>query len=154
MMAHITYLSEAAMTSKFGRRLQDSDAPRFGFGVDFQVESYLRHQGEVFLSRFDALSYLYLSRALDYYDPFGEPGAQAQLEALAAAGTRMLVLSFDSDWRFDTGHSLVITRTLEHAGVPVTFREVSSPTGHDSFLLPVEEYHAIVSTFLRVPHAS
>jgi homoserine O-acetyltransferase len=154
MMAHITYLSEAAMTSKFGRRRQDNDTPRFGFGVDFQVESYLRHQGDSFLSRFDALSYLYLSRALDYYDPFGESDAPAQLQALAVAGTRVLVLSFDSDWRFDTGHSLAITRTLEHAGVPVTFREVSSPTGHDSFLLPVEEYHAIVATFLRAHHAS
>ena len=153
MMAHITYLSEAAMTAKFGRRLQDADTPRFGFGVDFQVESYLRHQGESFLSRFDALSYLYLSRALDYYDPFGEPGAPDQLAALAKAGTRVLVLSFDSDWRFDTGHSLVIARTLEHAGVPVTFREVTSPTGHDSFLLPVPEYHAIVSTFLRARRA-
>jgi homoserine O-acetyltransferase len=148
MMAHITYLSEAAMTAKFGRRFQGSDAPRFGFGVDFQVESYLRHQGESFLSRFDALSYLYLSRALDYYDPFGEPAAPEQLRALAEAGRRVLVLSFDSDWRFDTGHSLVIARTLEHAGVPVTFREVSSPTGHDSFLLPVPEYHAVVAAFL------
>ncbi len=154
MMAHITYLSEAAMTAKFGRRFQDSDTPRFGFGVDFQVESYLRHQGESFLSRFDALSYLYLSRALDYYDPFGEPGASDQLQALADARRRVLVLSFDSDWRFDTGHSLVITRTLEHAGVPVTFREVSSPTGHDSFLLPVGEYHATVAAFLGAGRAS
>jgi homoserine O-acetyltransferase len=148
MMAHITYLSEAAMTAKFGRRFQDSETPRFGFGVDFQVESYLRHQGESFLSRFDALSYLYLSRALDYYDPFSEPGATAQLQRLADAGTRALVLSFDSDWRFDTSHSLRIARTLEHAGVPVTFREVESHTGHDSFLLPVPEYHATVAAFL------
>ncbi len=148
MMAHITYLSEAAMTAKFGRRFQDSDTPRFGFGVDFQVESYLRHQGESFLSRFDALSYLYLSRALDYYDPFAEPAAPQQLARAAAAGTRALVLSFDTDWRFDTGHSLRITRELEHAGVPVTFREVASETGHDSFLLPVPEYHAIVAAFL------
>lgn len=154
MMAHITYLSEAAMTAKFGRRFQDSDTPRFGFGVDFQVESYLRHQGESFLSRFDALSYLYLSRALDYYDPFYEPDAPAQLHALADAGTRMLVLSFDSDWRFDTSHSLRIVQTLEHAGVPVTFREVASPTGHDSFLLPVPEYHAIVAAFLGARGAS
>jgi homoserine O-acetyltransferase len=148
MMAHITYLSEAAMTAKFGRRFQGSDTPRFGFGVDFQVESYLRHQGESFLSRFDALSYLYLSRALDYYDPFAELGASAQLARTAAAGTRALVLSFDTDWRFDTTHSLRITRELEHAGVPVTFREVASETGHDSFLLPVPEYHAIVAAFL------
>jgi homoserine O-acetyltransferase len=148
MMAHITYLSEAAMTQKFGRRLQDAQTPRFGFGVDFQVESYLRHQGESFLSRFDALSYLYLSRALDYYDPFAEPDAPAQLARMVTARTRALVLSFDTDWRFDTGHSLRIVRRLEHAGVPVTFREIASPTGHDSFLLPVPEYHAVVGAFL------
>lgn len=148
MMAHITYLSEAAMTDKFGRRFQDSDTPRFGFGVDFQVESYLRHQGESFLARFDALSYLYLSRALDYYDPFAEPDADTQLVRLREAGTRLLVVSFDSDWRFDTSHSLQITRTLEHAGVGVSFREVSSTAGHDSFLLPVPEYHTIVAAFL------
>jgi homoserine O-acetyltransferase len=148
MMAHITYLSEAAMTAKFGRRFQDSDTPRFGFGVDFQVESYLRHQGESFLARFDALSYLYLSRALDYYDPFAEPDAPAQLARAAQAGTRALVLSFDTDWRFDTSHSLRIARRLEHAGVPTTFREIASETGHDSFLLPIPEYHAIVDAFL------
>jgi homoserine O-acetyltransferase len=151
MMAHITYLSEAAMTQKFGRRLQDAQTPRFGFGVDFQVESYLRHQGESFLSRFDALSYLYLSRALDYYDPFAEPDAPAQLARMVAARTRALVLSFDTDWRFDTGHSLRIVRRLEQAGVPVTFREIASPTGHDSFLLPVPEYHAVVGAFLAAP---
>jgi homoserine O-acetyltransferase len=154
MMAHITYLSEAAMTEKFGRRFQDSDTPRFGFGVDFQVESYLRHQGESFLSRFDALSYLYLSRALDYYDPFSERNAAAQLRAMVDAGTRTLVLSFDSDWRFDTSHSRRIAQTLEHAGAPVTFREVESPTGHDSFLLPVPEYHAIVSAFVGASRAA
>ena len=151
MMAHITYLSEAAMTAKFGRRFQGSDTPRFGFGVDFQVESYLRHQGESFLSRFDALSYLYLSRALDYYDPFAEPDAAHQLDRMVAAGTRALVLSFDTDWRFDTRHSVRIARRLEHAGVPVTFREVASDFGHDSFLLPVPEYHAIVAAFLAAP---
>jgi homoserine O-acetyltransferase len=153
MMAHITYLSEAAMTQKFGRRLQDSDTPRFGFGVDFQVESYLKHQGESFLARFDALSYLYLSRALDYYDPFSEPGAAAALRAMADTDTRTLVLSFDTDWRFDTSHSMRIVQTLEHAGVPVTFREIASPTGHDSFLLPVPEYHAAVAAFLGASHA-
>jgi homoserine O-acetyltransferase len=154
MMAHITYLSEAAMTEKFGRRFQDSSSPRFGFGVDFQVESYLRHQGESFLSRFDALSYLYLSRALDYYDPFSEPDAASQLAAMAEYGTRTLVLSFDSDWRFDTSHSLRIAQSLEHARVPVTFREVASPTGHDSFLLPVPEYHAVVAAFLGAGRAA
>jgi homoserine O-acetyltransferase len=148
MMAHITYLSEEAMAEKFGRRIQGADQPRFGFDVDFQVESYLRHQGESFLHRFDALSYLYLSRALDYFDPFGEPDAQARLTRLAEAGTPTLLVSFDTDWRFDTGHSLRIAHVLERAGAPVSFREVRSQWGHDSFLLPVPEYHEVVRAFL------
>lgn len=148
MMAHITYLSEAAMDEKFGRRIQDATAPRFGFGTDFQVESYLKHQGETFLDRFDALSYLYLSRSLDYFDPFGESASPERLSRLAAAGTPVLTLSFDSDWRFDTRHSLRIVRELERAEVAVSFLEVSSPWGHDSFLLEVPRYHQAVATFL------
>jgi homoserine O-acetyltransferase len=152
MMAHITYLSEAGLDEKFGRRIQDADEPRFGFDTDFEVESYLKHQGETFLDRFDALSYLYLSRSLDYFDPFGHPQAEQQLRALAAARRPVLAVSFDTDWRFDTRHSLRLVRRLEDRGVPVTFREVSSPWGHDSFLLHVPEYHRIVSTFLDRVH--
>ncbi len=148
MMAHITYLSEEAMSEKFGRRLQGSEPAesRMGLGVDFQVESYLNHQGAVFLDRFDALSYLYLTRAMDYFDPFADPGAAARI---AAGGTRFLVMSFDTDWRFDTGHSRRIVRTLEHAGASVTFREIRSPWGHDSFLLVVPGYHETISAFLN-----
>ncbi len=148
MMAHITYLSDEAMDQKFGRRIQGADRPRFGFDVDFQVESYLRHQGESFLSRFDALSYLYLSRALDYFDPFGNEGTAERLDRLARLGTPVLLLSFDSDWRFDTEHSRRIARRLEQACAAVSFREIRSPWGHDSFLLPVPEYHAVVKAFL------
>lgn len=148
MMAHITYLSEAAMDEKFGRRLQDATQPRFDLGVDFQVESYLNHQGEAFLGRFDALSYLYLTRAMDYFDPF----ADADLVAVREAGTRFLVISFDSDWRFDTEQSRRIVRTLEGAGVGVSFREISSPWGHDSFLLDIAPYHATVSAWLGEEH--
>lgn len=144
MMAHITYLSEEAMAEKFGRRFQDSETPRHGFGVDFEVESYLAHQGEVFLNRFDALSYLYLTRVMDYFDPF----ADADVAALARARTRFLVASFDSDWRFDTNHSRRIVRQLERGGVPVSFREISSPWGHDSFLLDLPDYHATIRAFL------
>jgi homoserine O-acetyltransferase len=147
MMAHITYLSEESMRQRFGRRLQDAEAPRFGFDVDFQVESYLAHQGASFLRRFDANSYLYLSRVMDYFDPFGDPAAAAA--ALARMTTRFLVVSFDSDWRFDTSHSREIVRELSSHGVPVTFREVASPHGHDSFLLEVPEYHRTVAAFLR-----
>ena len=146
MLAHITYLSEESMRQKFGRRIQDADTPRFAFDVDFQVESYLAHQGDVFLERFDANSYLYLTRVMDYFDPFADPvQTQARLAALRA---RFLVVSFDTDWRFATEHSLEIVRTLAEAGVPVTFREIASPHGHDSFLLPVPEYHRTVAAFL------
>lgn len=147
MMAHITYLSEQAMAEKFGRRFQDAEAPRHRFAVDFAVESYLEHQGRVFLDRFDPLSYLYLSRSLDYFDPFNEPGA---LDTLAGAAdpTRFLVVSFDSDWRFSTEHSRQIVRRLEAARVPTSFREISAPHGHDSFLLPGADYLGTVAAFL------
>lgn len=151
MMAHITYLSGEAMDSKFGRRLQatgEEVAPygsRMGLGVDFQVESYLNHQGETFLDRFDALSYLYLSRVMDYYDAFGVEGVD---ERIRRGGTSYLVLSFDSDWRFDTSQSRRIVRTLTDAGAAVSFRELRSPWGHDSFLLDVPGYQEAVDAFL------
>jgi homoserine O-acetyltransferase len=146
MVAHITYQSETSMREKFGRRLQNGDTPRYGFDVDFQVESYLQHQGQTFLKRFDANTYLYLTRVMDYFDPFGEPEALARLEAVR---TRFLCLSFDTDWRFDTSHTREIVRHLSAARVPVTFREIASPWGHDSFLLEVPEYHRTVDAFLR-----
>lgn len=147
MMAHITYLSEVGMGEKFGRRIQGGEEPRFGLEVDFQVESYLQHQGESFLKRFDANSYLYLSRVMDYFDPFPtEEEARRRLEGVV---TRFLVLSFDTDWRFDTEHSKAIVRPLVASGIPVTFREIPSPHGHDSFLLEVPEYHRTVAAFLR-----
>ncbi|MBX5442021.1 MAG: homoserine O-acetyltransferase [Solirubrobacteraceae bacterium] len=146
MIAHITYLSEASMRAKFGRRIQDADEPRYGFDVDFEVESYLHHQGRSFVERFDANSYLYLTRAMDYFDPFGDPVQTAR--RLAKVDTRFLVLSFDTDWRFSTEHSREIVRTLTAARVPVTFREISAPHGHDSFLLPIPEYHRTVAGYL------
>ncbi len=151
MIAHITYLSEESMRQKFGRRIQDSDAPRRGFGVDFAVESYLQYQGESFLKRFDANSYLYLTRVMDYFDPFGGDPAEVA-ETLMRVRTRFLVLSFDSDWRFDTEHSRQMVRTLAAHRVPVTFQEIASPWGHDSFLLVVPEYHDTVATFMRRVH--
>ena len=146
MMAHITYVSEESMRQKFGRRIQDRDEPRFGLGVDFQVESYLQYQGKAFLDRFDANSYLYLTRVMDYFDPFADASyVQTQL---AKTTTKFLVLSFDTDWRFDTSHSRGIVRTLAAHRVPVTFREIPSPHGHDSFLLDVPEYHRTVAAYL------
>ena len=146
MIAHITYLSEESMRHKFGRRIQDADEPRRNFGVDFQVESYLQYQGESFLKRFDANSYLYLTRVMDYFDPFADPAAAA--ERLKNVTTRFLILSFDTDWRFDTAHSREVVRVLQANRVPVTFREIESPWGHDSFLLVVPEYHRTVEGFL------
>lgn len=148
MIAHITYLSEESMRQKFGRRIQGGEEPRRSFGVDFAVESYLQHQGESFLRRFDANSYLYLTRVMDYFDPFGgDPAAVA--EQLKRVRTRFLVLSFDTDWRFDTAHSRELVRTLSAHRVPVTFQEIASPWGHDSFLLVVQDYHRTVATFMR-----
>jgi homoserine O-acetyltransferase len=146
MLAHITYLSEESMRHKFGRRIQDADAPRFGFDVDFEVESYLQYQGASFLKRFDAGSYLYLTRVMDYFDAFADPVATSR--ALAGSDTRYLVLSFDSDWRFDTAHSREIVRVLSAGGAHVTFREIRSPHGHDSFLLEIPEYHRTVAGFM------
>ena len=152
MTAHITYLSEEAMRQKFGRRRQDPDAPQADpdapesdFDVDFEVESYLRHQGDAFLDRFDANTYLYFSRMMDRFDPFADAEA---FERMARLATRFLLVSFNTDWRFDTGHSAVIQRHLARAGVPVSFREIESPWGHDSFLLDLPEYHRTVEAFL------
>ncbi len=152
MTAHITYLSEEAMRQKFGRRRQDPDAPEADpdapesdFDVDFEVESYLRHQGDAFLDRFDANTYLYFSRMMDRFDPFADAEA---FERMARLATTFLLVSFNTDWRFDTSHSAVIQRHLARAGVPVSFREIESPWGHDSFLLDLPEYHRTVEAFL------
>lgn len=145
MMAHITYLSEDALTEKFGREPHPASSEP-GFGIDFAVESYLDHQGQVFTERFDALSYLYLSRVMDYFDPFAEPDA---LTKVGTTALKWLVMSFDTDWRFGTEHSRRIVRKLEQAGQPVTFREIRSPWGHDSFLLEVPSYHATLRAYFE-----
>ncbi len=144
MMAHITYLSEDALTEKFGRE-PNPGRDRPGFGIDFAVESYLNHQGQVFLERFDALSYLYLSRVMDYFDAFAGPDA---LAAVRRQPVNWLVLSFDTDWRFGTAHSRRIVRKLEGGRLPVTFREIRSSSGHDSFLMAAPAYHATLRNYL------
>lgn len=146
MIGHITYLSEESMREKFGRRIQDATLPRYGFDVDFQVESYLHHQGQSFVERFDANSYLYLGRAMDYFDPFGDP---VHLQRQIAAGdTSYLTVSFDSDWRFSSEHSRLMAAQLRATGAPVTSREIASPHGHDSFLFAIPEYHRTISGYL------
>ena len=114
-------------------------------GPDFEVEHYLQHQGDTFLDRFDALSYLYLTRLLDYFDPFAEPETAARL---AATATRFQVTSFDSDWRFDTAQSRRLAAELDRLGVAVDLAEIASPYGHDSFLLEPPGYHDRIRTFL------
>ncbi|HMU27508.1 MAG TPA: homoserine O-acetyltransferase [Solirubrobacterales bacterium] len=147
MIGHITYLSEESMREKFGRRIQDAEVPRYGFDVDFQVESYLHYQGQSFVERFDANTYLYMGRTMDYFDPFEDPVlVQNQI---SQGETSFLVISFDSDWRFSTEHARVLASGLRGAGAPVTFQEISSPHGHDSFLFAdPPEYHRTVAGYL------
>ena len=148
MAAHITYLSEEGLTAKFGRRLQNREALGFGFDAEFQVESYLRHQGLAFTERFDANSYLYITRALDYFDLAAPHGGQLAL-AFAGTRTRFAVISFTSDWLYPTAESRRIVRALNAAGAAVSFVELESPFGHDAFLLDSPEMNRVVDGFLR-----
>lgn len=148
MAAHITYLSEEGLTEKFGRRLQDRDAKSFGFDADFQVESYLRYQGSGFTQRFDANSYLYITRAMDYFDLAEEHGGKLA-DAFGDANARFCVISFDSDWLYPTAESRHIVHALNAAGAPVSFVELSAPHGHDSFLLDVPALDRVIKGFLE-----
>ena len=148
MAAHITYLSEAGLTEKFGRRLQDRTAKTFGFDADFQVESYLRHQGLAFTDRFDANSYLYITRAMDYFDLAEEHGGRLA-DAFAGVTAKVCLVSFDTDWLYPTAESRVIAHALNAAGAPVSFVELSAPFGHDSFLLDVPAQDRVIAGFLR-----
>ena len=148
MLAHITYVSAQALEQKFGHRRRASGPT---LAVDYEVESYLQHQGESFLRRFDALTYLHLSRALDYHHPLAEPGTPDALARLAAHGTRVSVTSFDSDWRFAPAQSAPIVAALRAAGVPVDDAVIASPWGHDSFLLDPPGYHERVRAALEAP---
>ena len=153
MAAHITYLSEAGLTEKFGRRLQarpgkQDGAKSFGFDADFQVESYLRHQGLAFVDRFDANSYLYITRALDYFDLAEEHGGLLA-NAFRGTATRFCLVSFDTDWLYPTQESRNIVAALNAAGAPVSFVELSSPYGHDAFLLDAPEMNRVIDGFLK-----
>ena len=148
MGAHITYLSDAALHRKFGRRFQDRDNPTFSFDADFQVESYLRHQGISFVERFDANSYLYLTRAMDYFDLAADcDGVLAR--AFKDTPTRFCVISFTSDWLFPTAESRAIVHALNAGGARVSFAEIETDKGHDAFLLEEPELFAIVRGFLE-----
>lgn len=147
MGAHITYLSEQALHRKFGRKLQDREAPTFSFDADFQVESYLRHQGLSFVERFDANSYLYVTRAMDYFDLAADhDGVLAR--AFTGTKTRFCVASFTSDWLFPTADSRAIVHALNAAGASVSFVELESDKGHDAFLLDEPNLFATTRGFL------
>ena len=148
MAAHISYLSEEGLTEKFGRRLQGRDAKAFGFDADFQIESYLRHQGISFVERFDANSYLYITRATDYFDLAEDYGGQLA-DAFKGCKTRFCLISFDTDWLYPTAESRRIVHALNAAGAAASFVELSSPFGHDAFLLESPEMNRIVDGFLR-----
>ncbi len=148
MAAHITYLSEEGLTERFGRRLQDRDALGFGFDAEFQVESYLRHQGLAFVERFDANSYLYITRAMDYFD-LGAAHDGVLAQAFAGTKTRFALISFTSDWLYPTAESRRIVRALNAAGAAVSFVELESPFGHDAFLLDTPDMLRVVDGFLR-----
>jgi homoserine O-acetyltransferase len=147
MAAHITYLSEEGLTEKFGRNLQDRETKSFGFDADFQVESYLRYQGSGFTQRFDANSYLYITRAMDYFDLAEEHGGTLA-NAFAGASARFCLISFDSDWLYPTAESRHVVHALNAAGAKVSFVELSAPHGHDSFLLEHEQLDRVMRGFL------
>lgn len=147
MAAHITYLSEPALQRKFGRRLQDRDSLTYGFDADFQVESYLRHQGSTFVDRFDANSYLYITRAMDYFDLAEENGGKLA-NAFKDTPVRFCLISFSSDWLFPTTESRAIVHALNANAAKVSFVEVESDKGHDAFLLDEPEFHETLRGFL------
>ena len=148
MAAHITYLSEEGLTEKFGRRLQDRSAKSFGFDADFQVESYLRYQGSGFTQRFDANSYLYITRAMDYFDLAEEHGGKLA-DAFEGTNARFCLVSFDTDWLYPTAESRHIVHALNAAGAKVSFVELSAAAGHDSFLLPHKQLDRVIGGFIQ-----
>ncbi len=147
MLGHITYLSDDAMGAKFGRELRE-DKLNFSFDVEFQVQSYLRHQGQVFVERFDANTYLLMTKVLDYFDP-----ASGHNHDLSAAfrpiKARFLVMSFTSDWRFSPARSHEIVKALQDNGRDVSYAEIVSADGHDAFLMPIPSYMEILCAYLQ-----
>ena len=148
MAAHITYLSEEALHQKFGRSLQDRSQVTFSFNADFQVESYLRYQGSTFVDRFDANSYLYITRAMDYFDMRAEYG-DVLANAFRGTKTRFCVVSFTSDWLYPTRESREIVQALNAVAANVSFVEIESDKGHDAFLLEEPTFFATIRGFLN-----
>ncbi|AXS38847.1 homoserine O-acetyltransferase [Breoghania sp. L-A4] len=147
MAAHITYMSDESLHSKFGRTLQNREHVTFGFDADFQIESYLRHQGMSFVDRFDANSYLYVTRAMDYFDLAGDHGG-VLAHAFKDTRTRFCVASFTTDWLFPTSESRAVVHALNAAAANVSFVEIESDRGHDAFLLDEPELFKTIRGFL------
>ena len=148
MMAHITYVSESGLSRKFGRNLQDRLTITYGFDADFQIESYLRHQGHSFVDRFDANSYLYITRAMDYFDLAKDHGGELSA-AFAGSSTKFCVISFTSDWLFPTPGNQEIVHALTAVAANVSFVEIETDKGHDAFLLDEPDFHAALVGFLE-----
>ncbi|PPD10838.1 MAG: homoserine O-acetyltransferase, partial [Methylotenera sp.] len=146
MLGHITYLSDDAMGEKFGRKLKDTI--KYGFDVEFEMESYLRYQGDKFAGEFDANTYLRMTRALDYYDPALQFNNDLSA-ALKVAKAQFLVVSFTSDWRFSPARSREIVKALLDNELTVSYAEVTAAHGHDAFLMPDAHYHAILRSYLQ-----
>ena len=147
MAAHITYLSKQGLQEKFGRNLQERSDLKFGFDADFQIESYLRYQGSVFVDRFDANSYLYITRAMDYFDLTNQFGGNLS-KAFKETKTKFFIISFTSDWLYPTSENKDIVIALNAIGADVGFVEIKTDKGHDSFLLDVPEFLKTVSEFI------
>ena len=145
MLGHITYLSDDAMGAKFGRKLRDGNI-KYGFDVEFEMESYLRYQGDKFAGEFDANTYLRMTRALDYFDPAFEYGGDLSV-ALAKVTADFLVVSFTSDWRFSPARSREIVKALLDNELSVSYAEVTAAHGHDAFLMPDAHYHNIMRAY-------
>jgi homoserine O-acetyltransferase len=149
MIGHITYLSDESMRLKFGRRLQDKSDFSFNFDADFQVESYLRYQGRKFVDRFDANSFLYITKAADYFDLGKQHGEGSAVRALSKAHARFLVISFTSDWLYPTYQAKEIVKALKKNGRDVSFCEIEAEWGHDAFLIPGERLPMLIRGFLE-----
>ncbi len=149
MVGHITYLSDESMRLKFGRRLQNKKDFSFNFDVDFQVESYLRYQGTKFVERFDANSFLYITKASDYYDLEKQHGNDSTVKAFSKTNVKFLVVSFTSDWLYPTYQSKAMVKAMKKNALDVSFCEIEAQWGHDAFLLPNERLTALMKGFLE-----
>jgi homoserine O-acetyltransferase len=149
MIGHITYLSDESMRHKFGRRLQNKSDLSFHFDADFEVESYLRHQGTKFVDRFDANSFLYITKAADYYDLEKQYGDGSGAKAFSKATARFLVVSFTSDWLYPTYQSKAMVKAMKKNNLDVSFCEIEAEWGHDAFLLPNPRLNSLIRGFLE-----